>query len=91
MRDSSGYLGCRVKLNNLLTSSTQVGPCILLGRGSYPNQMEGDVPNLQEYDHHVVAGVLKQYLRELPEPLLTFELYDCFLAAAGNPLPRDSV
>lgn len=33
-------------------------------------------------DPHVVAGLLKLYFRELPVPLLTFELYDCFLAAA---------
>lgn len=30
---------------------------------------------------HSVAALLKLYLRELPEPLLTFELYDCFMAA----------
>ncbi|CAG5117883.1 unnamed protein product, partial [Candidula unifasciata] len=30
-------------------------------------------------DPHTVAGALKQYLRELPEPLLTYELYDDFL------------
>ena len=29
-------------------------------------------------DVHAVAGVLKQYLRELPEPLLTSKLYDAF-------------
>lgn len=35
------------------------------------------------YDPHAVAGALKCYLRELPEPLLTFELYnDWFKAAA---------
>eukprot|EP00128_Syssomonas_multiformis_P016083 Colp12_sorted_trinity150504_noHs@13398 len=32
-------------------------------------------------DPHVVAGLLKLYLRELPEPLLTYPLYDAFVAA----------
>lgn len=35
-------------------------------------------------DVHVVCGVLKQYLRSLPEPLLTFELYDGLLAALNS-------
>lgn len=30
---------------------------------------------------HVIASVLKSYLRELPEPLLTYELYDDWLQA----------
>ncbi|BFZ03546.1 hypothetical protein BsWGS_06585 [Bradybaena similaris] len=38
-------------------------------------------------DPHTVAGALKQYLRELPEPLLTFQLYDDFIQAAM--LPQD--
>ncbi|KAL6056069.1 N-chimaerin [Balamuthia mandrillaris] len=29
---------------------------------------------------HVVAGILKKYIRELPIPLLTFEYYNCFMA-----------
>ncbi|UYV79981.1 ARHGAP44 [Cordylochernes scorpioides] len=32
-------------------------------------------------DPHTVAGLLKTYLRQLPEPLLTYELYDEWLAA----------
>jgi len=35
-------------------------------------------------DPNVVAGVLKLFLRELPEPLLTFGLYDEFIAAADD-------
>ncbi|XP_005096119.2 rho GTPase-activating protein 17 [Aplysia californica] len=38
-------------------------------------------------DPHTVAGALKQYLRELPEPLLTYALYDEFMQAVG--LPQD--
>ncbi|XP_015261466.1 PREDICTED: SH3 domain-binding protein 1 isoform X2 [Gekko japonicus] len=33
-------------------------------------------------DPHAVAGALKCYLRELPQPLMTFELYDDWLKAA---------
>lgn len=35
-------------------------------------------------DPHAVAGALKCYLRELPEPLLTFELYNDWFTAAGE-------
>jgi len=33
---------------------------------------------------HVTAGILKLYLRELPEPLLTFPLYDDYLKIADQ-------
>ncbi|KAK0051747.1 rho GTPase-activating protein 44 [Biomphalaria pfeifferi] len=39
-------------------------------------------------DPHTVAGALKQYLRELPEPLLTFAMHDEFLKAATLPLDQ---
>ncbi|KAJ8363334.1 hypothetical protein SKAU_G00121650 [Synaphobranchus kaupii] len=35
-------------------------------------------------DPHAVAGALKSYLRELPEPLMTFELYSDWLKVAGE-------
>ena len=34
-------------------------------------------------DAHVVGHLLKQYLRELPDPLLTYELYSQFLRISG--------
>lgn len=37
---------------------------------------------LEYKDPHVIAGALKSYLRELPEPLLTFKLYPEWMAAA---------
>ncbi|XP_059702392.1 SH3 domain-binding protein 1 isoform X11 [Haemorhous mexicanus] len=39
---------------------------------------------LEEFysDPHAVAGALKSYLRELPQPLMTFELYDEWVKAA---------
>ncbi|XP_011300723.1 rho GTPase-activating protein 44-like isoform X2 [Fopius arisanus] len=41
------------------------------------------LPTALEYkDPHVIAGALKSYLRELPEPLLTYKLYAEWMAAA---------
>ncbi|XP_042563735.1 rho GTPase-activating protein 17b isoform X2 [Clupea harengus] len=36
-------------------------------------------------DPHAVAGALKSYLRELPEPLMTFHLYDEWTQASSVP------
>lgn len=36
--------------------------------------------NLAFADVHTVAGLLKVYLRELPEPLMTYRLYEPFIA-----------
>ncbi|XP_064626293.1 rho GTPase-activating protein 44-like isoform X3 [Lineus longissimus] len=36
-------------------------------------------------DPHVVAGALKLYLRELPEPLMTYKLYPEWMQAAQKP------
>ncbi|XP_077086939.1 rho GTPase-activating protein 44 isoform X5 [Siphateles boraxobius] len=43
------------------------------------------VLDFQEYsiDPHAVAGALKSYLRELPEPLLTFDLYEEWIQASN--------
>ncbi|XP_061472475.1 rho GTPase-activating protein 44 isoform X10 [Rhineura floridana] len=43
------------------------------------------VVDIQEYsaDPHAIAGALKSYLRELPEPLMTFELYEEWIQASN--------
>ncbi|XP_030646099.1 rho GTPase-activating protein 44 [Chanos chanos] len=43
------------------------------------------VLDVQEYsaDPHAIAGALKSYLRELPEPLMTSELYDEWIQASN--------
>ncbi|KAM4623290.1 rho GTPase-activating protein 44-like [Polymixia lowei] len=45
------------------------------------------VLDVQEYsaDPHAIAGALKSYLRELPEPLMTFELYEEWIQASNLP------
>ncbi|XP_029978534.1 rho GTPase-activating protein 17a isoform X4 [Sphaeramia orbicularis] len=42
---------------------------------------------LEEFysDPHAVAGALKSYLRELPEPLMTYQLYDEWIQASSVP------
>lgn len=44
-----------------------------------PNSTEMD---FDSYNVHVLSNVLKSFLREMPEPLLTFDRYDDFLRAA---------
>ena len=39
-----------------------------------------------EADIHAVAGLLKLYLRDLPEPLFTDDLYLKFVEANGRPV-----
>ncbi|XP_047233090.1 rho GTPase-activating protein 44-like isoform X7 [Girardinichthys multiradiatus] len=43
------------------------------------------VLDVQEFstDPHAIAGALKSYLRELPEPLMTFELYNEWIQASN--------
>ncbi|KAK9506129.1 hypothetical protein O3M35_008120 [Rhynocoris fuscipes] len=52
---------------------------------------EGKIETIQfeHYQVHVLASVLKSFLREMPEPLLTFDCYDDFLRAAS--LTEDKV
>ncbi|XP_072444986.1 SH3 domain-binding protein 1-like [Chiloscyllium punctatum] len=46
-------------------------------------------PDEFKSDPHAVAGALKSYLRELPQPLMTFDLYDeWFQAASEKDLPK---
>ncbi|KAK7890981.1 hypothetical protein WMY93_022944 [Mugilogobius chulae] len=38
---------------------------------------------LDDYNIHVIGSVFKQWLRDLPNPLMTFELYEEFIRAMG--------
>lgn len=46
-----------------------------------------DNVNLDDYNIHVIASVFKQWLRDLPNPLMTFELYEEFLRVMGEEPP----
>lgn len=38
---------------------------------------------LENYPIHTITGMMKRWLRELPDPLMTFSLYNDFLHAVG--------
>ncbi|XP_057618833.1 ralA-binding protein 1 [Chionomys nivalis] len=48
-------------------------------------------PNLEEYEPNTVASLLKQYLRDLPENLLTKELMPRFEEACGKTTEMEKV
>ncbi|XP_038073351.1 unconventional myosin-IXa-like isoform X2 [Patiria miniata] len=48
-----------------------------------------DQIELDSYNMLVIAQVIKSFFREMPEPLLTFELYEEFLRAVETPDNRD--
>ena len=52
------------------------GPCLR-------THLAGKDPDLEAKctSPHTAAALLKLFFRKMPEPLLTFELYDCFMAA----------
>ena len=45
---------------------------------------QGDDVDLKDVNVHVIAGLLKSFLRDLSEPLLTFELYDDITSFLGK-------
>lgn len=45
---------------------------------------EGAPVDMSSEDTHVVAGILKTFLRDLHEPLLTYELYDEIIQFLGK-------
>ncbi|XP_060939757.1 unconventional myosin-IXb isoform X2 [Limanda limanda] len=46
---------------------------------------------LENYPIHTITGLLKRWLRELPDPLLTYSLYSDFLHAAELPEKDDRI
>jgi hypothetical protein len=53
-------------------------------RNSSLNLHTGNDVDLKAHNPHVVACCLKWYLRELPEPILTYGLYYDFLQIQGE-------
>ena len=51
---------------------------------SIKEQEQGKQIQFMSMDEHSVAGVLKQFLRDLPEPLLTHALYDEFVGSSSD-------
>ncbi|CAH1796283.1 unnamed protein product [Owenia fusiformis] len=45
--------------------------------------------HFEDYSVHLLAGVIKQFFRDLPTPLLTFDLYDEFLRVSELVNPKE--
>lgn len=73
---------------------TTVFPYHILGSSDYEEKtffgvfcfvvLDPDGPCLDNYSIHTVTGLVKRWLRELPDPLMTFSLYSDFLHAVGE-------
>lgn len=57
--------------------------------GVHPSQNKSQHQQQLVFDVHTIAGLLKLYLRELPEPLLTFDLYDQWISVALRSLKKE--
>lgn len=66
-------------LRNAQFASTLLLPSISLSGGRSGVHSGSDV--------HAVSGLLKQFLRDLPEPLLTYDLYPHFIKAQSTFCP----
>ncbi len=47
----------------------------------------GEDPELSKYSLASVAGVLKQFFRSLPEPLMTYDSFDALVKTNGKGIP----
>lgn len=48
-------------------------------------ETDPEKPSLDNYPIHTITGLVKRWLRELPDPLMTFSLYNDFLHAVELP------
>ncbi|XP_057712597.1 unconventional myosin-IXb isoform X3 [Corythoichthys intestinalis] len=48
-------------------------------------ELDPEAANLENYPIHTITGLVKRWLRELPDPLMTFSLYNDFLRAVEFP------
>lgn len=45
---------------------------------------QGKVIDWSSYEVHVAAGIIKNYLRELPDPLLSHSMFDKWIELEGS-------
>lgn len=82
------------KATTLLTASscpstTTTSNCFDKMIDDYPAKQASSTSDVC-YDLHTIAGLLKLYLRELPEPLFTFDLYHEWISATVKSLNNQS-
>ena len=81
LRADSSLVTERLKLEGLFRVSGSLTDVKMI-KDQYLKGKKVDLDKVA--DPHTVAGVLKIFFRESKDPLLTFELYDCWVAAVGK-------
>lgn len=79
--------GCRGQVDTGARRGAQALPsCLHSPAPPPPPGLPADpaAVKLENFPIHAITGVLKQWLRELPEPLMTFAQYGDFLRAVGE-------
>ena len=74
---------CPTKKKNVHCMLTSSVLCILLCHDSGPEKVEGDLPSYPGFEKDVF-GVVRDYFMGLPEPLITYELYDVIINVFGQ-------
>uniref|UniRef100_A0A336KNQ0 CSON011773 protein n=1 Tax=Culicoides sonorensis TaxID=179676 RepID=A0A336KNQ0_CULSO len=77
-------LFCKIEIHGLYSEGLYRKSAVSSKIRDFKEKLENGLKNIdvQVYSVHVLANTLKLFLREMPEPLLTFDLYDDFLRAA---------
>lgn len=83
-------MGKRQGQEGATRGSRRSPPAFLTLTGPCAHPADPMAVKLENFPIHAITGVLKQWLRELPEPLMTFAQYGDFLRAVGEfpPLAR---
>lgn len=74
----------KIEINGLYTEGIYRKSAVTSKIMDLKHKLENGLKNIDidEYNVHVLTNTLKLFLRETPEPLLSFDLYDDFLRAA---------
>lgn len=64
---------------------SKVNLCVYTTRGEFESDGSPDLnKDLYLQDIHCVSSLCKAYFRELPNPLLTYQLYDKFAVSSSD-------
>ena len=78
---------CLLTLGLLMEGIYRVGPPLHVLNSlkeAFDTDPSSVNPNDLKWDHIAFSGALKLFLRDLPNPIIPYDLYDQFIAAASK-------